>query len=282
METHINVLDNASYKSMLKGYSKDSLSTEIKTTTYELPNVKTVVEYIPMEDCYSVIVTLVYLGKAYKIFNHINAENFENNIKDVIVSSVSDIATEADGLFKWEHEKVKDWFVERVYKNITQVMFPKTLAKGGVIKTDGSQLFIAGLVAGQVFDTSNWITSTDSKKLPAMDTLVEYPCNCQIVSQRDKMWTIVQHLNDRDKWTRNRIADWIDDLHDRGIINAEFESWDDGAVPPEPAVEEPKKLTEEHGWIDLGYTTDSIDLSWTDEYSDSMSSQIIKNKKGKK
>lgn len=90
--------------------------------------------------------------------------------------------------------------------------------------------------------------SSASKNLPGVNKVVDYPCGCvqtatplQSVLFKDfpehleeieknigkiktgKVWGIVQHLNDHHGWTREAIADWIDDLHDKGIINAEFE-----------------------------------------------------------
>jgi hypothetical protein len=33
------------------------------------------------------------------------------------------------------------------------------------------------------------------------------------------IWCLVQHLNDHHRWTREQIADWLDILHDSGVIN---------------------------------------------------------------
>jgi hypothetical protein len=79
-----------------------------------------------------------------------------------------------------------------------------------------------------------------SRGLPGMDTDVDCPvgeCNDMnmnkfgewevIGHQRGSLWRIIQHLNDQHRWTREKIADWIDELHDKGIINAEFQPWEE-------------------------------------------------------
>lgn len=39
------------------------------------------------------------------------------------------------------------------------------------------------------------------------------------------LWNFIQHLNDKHKMSREKIADWLDELHDSGKINLEFEPW---------------------------------------------------------
>lgn len=46
---------------------------------------------------------------------------------------------------------------------------------------------------------------------------------------KESDWTLrgmIMHLNDSHKWTREKIADWLDELHDAGKINIEFEPWE--------------------------------------------------------
>jgi hypothetical protein len=75
--------------------------------------------------------------------------------------------------------------------------------------------------------------STLASKLPAVDQMVKHPSLGDPLSYVGKLLkckdnremplqAMVIHLNDHHKWTRERIADWIDDLHDSGIIDAEF------------------------------------------------------------
>lgn len=66
--------------------------------------------------------------------------------------------------------------------------------------------------------------SSMAEKLPGVGTMVEYPCSC-IISQpsnKETLFYVIIHLNDSCGWTREQIADWVDKLHDDGIINAEF------------------------------------------------------------
>lgn len=127
--------------------------------------------------------------------------------------------------------------------------------------------------------------SSASKGLPGMGAVVECPDEKCGFTEMDKygewssfrykakLWSVVQHLNDYHKWSRDKIADWIDDLHDRGIINAEFEPWgeepepdktelseSDKAIIAEVTAQMDKHIEEEinkglDGWTNLGYTT---------------------------
>lgn len=73
--------------------------------------------------------------------------------------------------------------------------------------------------------------SKKSKQLPGMDTVVDLPCSCEYLCDHrtgkptpSTAWRVVQHLNDRHKWSREKIADWLDELHDSGKINIEFDT----------------------------------------------------------
>lgn len=66
--------------------------------------------------------------------------------------------------------------------------------------------------------------------LPGVQTHVDYPCNCMngLVKATGKpvakkpLSSVIIHLNDICKWSRDQIADWIDELADRGEINVDF------------------------------------------------------------
>lgn len=96
-----------------------------------------------------------------------------------------------------------------------------------------------------------------SYKLPAIDTIVPYPCKkdcaCGYVEKSGSLREIIMHLNDLDKWSREAIADWIDELHDKGLINAEFQ------VPDNRTDEQKIKYDESLDyWKKLGYTMDVL------------------------
>lgn len=106
-----------------------------------------------------------------------------------------------------------------------------------------------------IYNTTIHNISIDSKanKLPAMDTRVDYPCDCN--GGQQTVYRMVQHLNDYEKWTRDRIADWIDRMHDAGIIDAEFKT------EPEPPV-----VTEVPKYAKGGYVGNPFgDYKLTDE-----------------
>jgi hypothetical protein len=76
-------------------------------------------------------------------------------------------------------------------------------------------------------------------ELPCMNQTVPHPPQilsksiCENINGEplsDKLKSMVIHLNDTHRWTREQIADWIDELHDNGLINAEFEPWEDSPV----------------------------------------------------
>lgn len=48
------------------------------------------------------------------------------------------------------------------------------------------------------------------------------------VGTSDTLRHNIIHLNDLHKWTREKIADWLDDLHDSGQVNLEFSPWKEG------------------------------------------------------
>lgn len=69
-----------------------------------------------------------------------------------------------------------------------------------------------------------------SKALPGMNHVVnaqdiQDTCGCAMMGRT--LWSYIQHLNDSDRWSRERIADWLDELHDSGKINLEFSPWED-------------------------------------------------------
>lgn len=65
-----------------------------------------------------------------------------------------------------------------------------------------------------------------SRTLPGMAALVT--CPCEFPTHEDEAWIIIQHLNDNIGWSREKIADWLDELHDSGQINIEFQPWNEG------------------------------------------------------
>lgn len=55
-----------------------------------------------------------------------------------------------------------------------------------------------------------------------MRAKADFPCDCRTDADRPLRSTVknaVIHLNDDHKWTRERIADWLDELHTSGTVN---------------------------------------------------------------
>jgi hypothetical protein len=99
--------------------------------------------------------------------------------------------------------------------------------------------------------------SVVSHDLPAMNQMVlcPEPHASGPWVQEGRLRNVIMHINDSHGWTRERIADWIDELHDAGKINAEFQPWEED-VDKEP--ETPVQLKQ--GWKNLGYTTEPPDI----------------------
>lgn len=69
--------------------------------------------------------------------------------------------------------------------------------------------------------------SSISRRLPGM----EYSTHCPVedcpsteyTKFKNSLWTLIQHINDFHKWDRaTQIADWLDKLHDDGIVDLSF------------------------------------------------------------
>lgn len=79
-----------------------------------------------------------------------------------------------------------------------------------------------------------------SNSLPAMKSRVDHPQKHMrfLTSHKgcpdsSSLKHMVIHLNDVHKWTREQIADWMDELHDAGLIDIEFKVDADTELPPE-------------------------------------------------
>lgn len=73
--------------------------------------------------------------------------------------------------------------------------------------------------------TEQWDIATAAHDLPGMSEKPGSPCECSRLKAGHNLYNIIIHLNDKHGWTREKIADWLDELHDRGEINIEFEPW---------------------------------------------------------
>ena len=66
-----------------------------------------------------------------------------------------------------------------------------------------------------------------ARQLPAADVVYDGSlCTCQNLTGAPLYKKII-HWNDSHKYSREKIADYLDKLHDDGIINIEFDPWKD-------------------------------------------------------
>lgn len=63
--------------------------------------------------------------------------------------------------------------------------------------------------------------STLARTLPAVNDFTT-KCPVEDCTSHQTLYYLVQHVNDDHKWTRESIADWLDDLHDTGIVDLSF------------------------------------------------------------
>jgi hypothetical protein len=145
---------------------------------------------------------------------------------------------------------------------------------GGVV-TAGD--ITASNITAQSNNVKGESISRAASKLPGVGSRFEFPCGCRTnrkVTSVDgagllqmeyedagvrvsSLYNIIMHLNDltdsvHAEWTREKIADWLDELHDAGKVNIEFQGWDEPELPPDPEVTQ----IDLDGWQPLGYTTD--------------------------
>lgn len=83
-----------------------------------------------------------------------------------------------------------------------------------VIKTWSMQLDTVSYNTQAITGSPKETTSQLSKQLPGVDAVVECPA-CTVKDSppwEKKLWYIIQHLNDQHRWSREAIADFLDEL----------------------------------------------------------------------
>ena len=85
----------------------------------------------------------------------------------------------------------------------------------------------------QKLEKSFWAKNDGgSSRPPILDSIshilkvrVEHPCECKARRRiRGSVQSVVIHLNDQCNWSREAIADWLDLLHEQGVIDITLES----------------------------------------------------------
>lgn len=121
-----------------------------------------------------------------------------------------------------DHHKIDMDVRKYVYDDLRKVFFPSTsMSITELIANKDDHYYKTGETPESFVDVS-----TVSKKLPGMNYICSSPCSCSYTKGGFRLWNTIQHLNDKHaEWTRERIADWLDELADTGKVNLDFDPW---------------------------------------------------------
>lgn len=93
---------------------------------------------------------------------------------------------------------------------------PKGSAMWHIIKDWAQQFDTVSYNTQAITGSPKETTSQLSKQLPGVDAIVTCPA-CTVTDSppwEKSLWYIIQHLNDQHEWSRERIADFLDELPD--------------------------------------------------------------------
>ena len=144
---------------------------------------------------------------------------FKSNLTDIVALIVEGFATQVS--------EVDTEFTRDEWYNIILSYFRGE----NKVKTSSE---MKGFIPSEVFLDEIVHTPSVAKMsfdLPGMKAQISPPCGCfsNQVSYFIFLRDSIMHLNDFHKeWTREKIADWLDELHDSGKVNLEFSPWDEG------------------------------------------------------
>jgi len=110
------------------------------------------------------------------------------------------------------------------------------LASGGLIKASaGTHMQGANPAAFYADEAAKSTSSIESKanKLPGMMKFVDIPCTgdlqddgkpCNMHIDKAALKNIIMHINDSHSktWDDDRLCNWLDELHDTGVVNLEL------------------------------------------------------------
>jgi hypothetical protein len=217
------------------GEEKPSVHVPTLTVTEDFQN-----------DCKKFELSLSDIKIVTAMSHNLMAQMTEDKIKDLVHRNFINHIEYDEKLSDEEKAKYKEE-IESFYK-------PKAtggLVIGSSIMVGNGEVYIwpSGVFkTGHVFlGASQSSVSSKSKKLPGMDHKVVCPAlgaslgdmyglkgeKTAILCTDEKpssLWNQVQHLNDEHEWPREKIADWLDELHDSGEVNLEFEPWEEENV----------------------------------------------------
>ncbi len=204
--------------------------TPTSYASYPVPHhVKLYQEYVPQFDGTRFTLKFVFDGKKASI-SHVMTDVFVHysNIELTQVVYYA-LVNDFKQAFPDLHPEVLK-YIEKKFAEVIDVSFGvkfSELAKTTKSTAEQFAVFADVAVFTDALPTED-PNSVDlmARRLPAVFDMVRYPCECH--SAKDTLMSVVISLNDYHKdWDRNRIADWIDQLHDDGVINAEFSPWEE-------------------------------------------------------
>lgn len=150
----------------------------------------------------------------------------------------------------------------KAYQGSEPIVFGKSAIFGGEITTGAMAPDLSTIIPYRE------PVAQKAKKLPGMEFRTECPGEFlgNPCVYKDRLYHMVQHLNDEHRWTRESIADFLDELHDSGQVNLEFQPWDE--EPPEA----PKTIEAVDKYAKGGYTgTEKYDASFFEGLGASLS-----------
>lgn len=183
------------------------------------------------------------------------------------------IVSRFDAIWQSKPDEIRKTLLDYVVESLSQtysdvknwstmfgIKHNSTFASGEYVSTTTTAQFHGdGSIDGQS-------VSFMARSLPGVQAMLSHPCGCYPESGKFSLFEIIMHLNDRCEWSREKIADWIDELHDKGIINAEFEVPDNRTDEEKVADLVAEKMSNgiaslKHPMVDLGDAVDAATMS---------------------
>lgn len=211
-----------------------------------------------MKLCKQVKVQFYFEGKKYSHTIFIDEEFFKyaTTEKDIVMFLVDEISKRHN----WDHAvsmHFRGLMLEILgIESKNDYMYNYTLNEGGIVANNpaGDIAYNDAYYYKQNAIPEGGNIAAAAMHLPGMDTKIKYPCKCasgKAVAIKVELYYVIQHLNDSHiEWTREKIADWLDELQDSGQVNLDFEPW----------TEDTETKTTTDGWQDLGYTTEGVEF----------------------
>lgn len=175
--------------------------------TIEVPDeVSVYIENDYIKDIYRFEVRFHLHGSSWSIPVHIPAEALSTLPEQGIIAIVADNAIQHGIVcFDYYHKEV---LAQSLYSDVENILNIKKIA-------DMSSTSI------------NTNIAKIARQLPGMTQSAYCPVKKCGERAPTVLYYLIQHLNDSHKWTREKIADWLDEKMDAGEIDIEFSQWED-------------------------------------------------------